>query len=274
MYNRITVRGRKIWVRCVGAAGDIKTPLAVVNGGPALSAHYLEPLEDLAEDGRQVIFYDALGSARSDDWAEPACTFDDAVRELREVLTALAINRTHLLGHSFGGAVALAYASEQPSCTVSVIAYSPVLNFDHWEREQRRLRDLLPPEVQGEPEPLDVYYRRHLCRVEPWPEPLGRSIEDLLAHPRVFHAMYGPDHFTVTGTLRNLNTLKSLSGVTAPVLLLGGAHDYATPEMLSEVERRLALVERKQFARSSHTAHLEEPAAFRDAVRRFIAKAG
>jgi proline-specific peptidase len=271
MDNRITVEGRKIWVRCAGSTGAARTPIVVVSGGPGMGCKYLEPLEYLCSTGRQVIFYDPLGVGRSDPMDTHMYSFATAVEELRELFDALGVSQAHVLGHSIGGAVALAYAAEAPDRASSVIAYSPVIDFTHWETEQRRLREAMDPQqFDSEQSFLEAYYRKYWCRANPWPACLVSTVDDLFADPRVFYAMYGPDHFEVTGSLRGFSALDAVARVAAPVLLLGGAHDYATPQMLSRIERRLANVQRVEFAESSHTAHLEEPAAFRAAVEAFL----
>ena len=102
----VDVIGGRIWYQTMGS-GD-ETPLLVIHGGPgARSCGYLASLAQLAES-RPVIVYDQLGSGRSDRpsdtalWSVPR--FVDEVSKLRE---ALDLDELHILGHSWGGSVAV-----------------------------------------------------------------------------------------------------------------------------------------------------------------------
>jgi pimeloyl-ACP methyl ester carboxylesterase len=96
-----------------------KLPLVVVHGGPGLPSDYLESLELLAGTGRRVIFYDQAGCGRSagvmaSGGVKEGGAVDFYVQELRGLATALALGSGqpfHLLGHGWGGILALEYAS-------------------------------------------------------------------------------------------------------------------------------------------------------------------
>jgi proline iminopeptidase len=61
--GHIQVTGGRIWYRVVGSGQP--TPLAVLDGGPGFSSHYLERLARLSDD-RPVVFHDQLGAGRSE----------------------------------------------------------------------------------------------------------------------------------------------------------------------------------------------------------------
>lgn len=48
-----------------------------------------------------------------------------------------------------------------------------------------------------------VFYRRHLCRADPWPECVTRAFGKLTEHPEVYHVMNGPSEFQVVGVIRD-----------------------------------------------------------------------
>ncbi|MFN8592514.1 MAG: alpha/beta fold hydrolase [Thermomicrobiales bacterium] len=65
-------------------------------------------LEPLAEHGWPIVFYDQLGCGRSDRPDNPDLwTIDLFLTELAAVRAALGLDRIHLLGHSWGGMLAL-----------------------------------------------------------------------------------------------------------------------------------------------------------------------
>lgn len=97
------------------------TPLLVINGGPGVdhgymhsTLHAVSALDELARD-RPVIFYDQRGVGKS-----PAlqlgqtCTIADQVADLEALRDYLGYQRINILGHSFGGYLAIAYAARYP----------------------------------------------------------------------------------------------------------------------------------------------------------------
>ena len=82
--------------------------------------------------------------------------------------------------------------------------------------------------------------------------------------------MNGPSEFHVIGKLKHWSVLDRLHAITAPTLLLSGAFDEATPAIVGAIHERIPNAEWILFEHSSHTPHLEEPAAFNAAVRGFL----
>src|SRR6266498_302131 len=106
--GHISVPGGKVWYKIVGKRKAV--PLIVIHGGPGYPHFYLKPLEDLSNE-REVIFYDQLGCGNS------ACpdnknlwTVERFVDELETVITTLALEQYHILGQSWGAALAISYA--------------------------------------------------------------------------------------------------------------------------------------------------------------------
>ena len=72
-----------------------------------------------------------------------------------------------------------------------------------------------------------AYYKIHVCRLDPWPDCLKRTLEKL-AH-EVYVQMLGPSEFTITGTLKSYERVDLLKEVTIPTLITCGQYDEATP---------------------------------------------
>jgi proline iminopeptidase len=94
-------------------------PLALIPGGPGLASDYLGPLADLLTSSFTVVLVDSRGCGRS----RPRNSYEiaDHVADLEAVRLALNLERWTVVGHSFGGALALAYALEHPDRTDGVI---------------------------------------------------------------------------------------------------------------------------------------------------------
>jgi proline-specific peptidase len=113
---------------------------------------------------------------------------------------------------------------------------------------------------------MQVYDQRHLCRLDPWPEPLMRTSANL----EVSHTMWGPSEFHVTGTLKAWDIRDRLDEIKLPTLVTSGRYDGDTPLVAETVHRNIAGSEWVIFEHSSHMAHLEEEDEYRRVVNDFM----
>lgn len=104
--------------------------LVFLHGGPGYNSAAFEvsTMPALVKKGYQVLVYDQRGSGRSEGM-EGEFTFAEAVADLDGLLKKRGISQANLLGHSFGGAVALHYADAFPEKTQSVVLISAPVNF-------------------------------------------------------------------------------------------------------------------------------------------------
>jgi L-proline amide hydrolase len=244
----VTFRGHHTWYRIVGdREAQGRLPLLCLHGGPGCPHDYLEPLEAIAATGRRVIFYDQLGCGNSDQPHDPLMwTVPLFVEELGAIRRAIGLDRTHLLGQSWGGMLAMEYAVTQPIGLAGLILADSSPSMPRWIAEIDRLRAELPSEVQAtlrhheaagsteDPayqEGMMVFYQRHVCRLDPWPDALNRSFEKLMRNPEVYSTMWGASEFHVTGTLKDWDLENRLGEIRVPTLILAGRHDEATPAL-------------------------------------------
>jgi len=279
----VNVTGGRVWFRVVGA-DSAKTPLLVLHGGPGVPHDYLEPLEGLADE-RPVVFYDQLGCGNSDRPDDPSLwTVERYVKEVEEVRDALGLRRVHLLGQSWGGALATSYVLDaKPDGVESLILSAPLLDANRWAADQRANLAAFPEEMQetireaestgnfdapGYQEAMLTYYARHVCRLDTWPDCLNRSFEKM-ALP-IYLQMWGPSEFTCTGTLRTFNGTDRLNEIPVPVLFTCGEHDEATPATLAHFRDLVPGSELAVFENASHEHHLEETDAYLATLREFM----
>jgi proline-specific peptidase len=285
----IPFHGYHTWYRIVGNGEEPgKLPLLVLHGGPELSHDYLEPLEAMANTGRRVIFYDQLGGGNSDHPHNPSLwTIELFVEELDAVRMALALDHLHLLGQSWGGMLGMEYALTQPAGLVSLTVADSAASMVQWGSELNLLRAQLPLEVQhtllyheqeGTTDSEDyqdamlVFYRRHICRVDPWPDYLTRDFEKLAQDPEVYLTMWGPSEFHITGTLKTWDITDRLHEITVPTLLLSGRYDEATPILVETLHKSIPGSEWVIFENSSHMPHVEETDLYLQVLKRFLAR--
>ena len=285
----IPFRQHRVWYRIVGdreAPG--KLPLLCLHGGPGAAHDYLEPLEGMAATGRRVIFYDQLGCGRSDHPHDPSLwTVDLFVEEVGVVANALGLDRLHLFGNSWGGMLAMEYALTKPQGLESLVLSSSPASIPQWIAEANRLRSELPTDVQetlrrheeagttDDPayeEAMLVFYRRHLCRLDPWPDYVNRTFAQLEENPEVYQTMNGPSEFHVVGTLRDWDITDRLGDIQVPTLVTSGRHDEATPSIAETVQRGIPGSEWVLFEQSSHMAHAEEAEAYGQVLDGFLSR--
>jgi L-proline amide hydrolase len=282
--------GYRTWYRVVGDLGSGKLPLVTLHGGPGGTHDYLEPYSRLAAEGRAVIFYDQLGAGRSTHLREKGADFwtvELFLAELDNLLRHLGIEKGyHLLGQSWGGMLGAEHGVRRPAGLRSLVISDSPASMVLWVQEANRLREALLPEVQqallrheaagstDSPEyatAVRVFYDRHLCRLDPWPDSLNRSFQYMQEDPTVYHTMNGPSEFHVIGSLKTWSIIDRLERIQAPVLLISGRHDEATPATVQPYADRIPDVRWTIFEESSHLPHLEEGGACLKLVAEFLA---
>jgi L-proline amide hydrolase len=277
--GRLPFRGHQVWYRIVGGGEEPgRLPVLLLHGGPGATHDYLESLEALVETGRRAIFYDQLGCGRSDLPDDPSLyTVELFVDEVDVVRSELGLDRIHLFGNSWGGMLAMEYALTQPDGLASLVLASSPASIPQWVAETGRLRSLLPEDVQ---ETLDrhesagttdsqeyedaclVFYKRHVCRLDEWPDYVLRSFDFLQHHGLVYRTMNGPSEFHVTGTLRDWDVTGRLGEIRVPALVVSGEHDEATPAINRTVSEGIPGARSVILPGCSHMAHVEDPEGY------------
>ena len=276
----IDVPGGRVWYRSVGEGG---TPLLCLHGGPGFTHHYLDPLEALA-DRRQVIFYDQLGCGKSDIPDDLSLwTVDRFVEEVAVVRAALGLDRLHLFGSSWGGMLAMQYVIDRRPDLVSLTLCGSPASMTRWVEDCEELLQEEPDEVrqvirQHEADGFTAcpeyqsailgFYRKHVCRMSPWPAGLERSYAEA-GYP-VYNAMNGPSEFTVTGTLKTWDIMDRLGEITIQTLLVGGRYDECRPSHLEEMHRRIGNSRLAIIEDASHLCFAEQPEQFNALINTFL----
>ncbi|MGH3763792.1 MAG: alpha/beta fold hydrolase [Pseudonocardiaceae bacterium] len=115
-----------------------------------------------------------------------------------------------------------------------------------------------------------AFYAAHLCRLDPWPECLTRTVALWFEDLTVVQAMTGMKQLTAAGTLADFDLSDRLAEIEVPVLLVTGAHDRVRPWAAEKVQARLARSQWVLFEDSSHNPHFEEPERFGSVVEAFL----
>lgn len=281
----VTVPGGKVWYRIMGN-GD-RTPLLLLHGGPGGRSCAFSVLSGLATD-RQVIMYDQLGSGRSDQPNDLTLWRTDRfVEELDAVRNALGLHEVHILGHSWGGALATEYLLTKGQKGVrSVILSSPLISTPRWLADTRRLRLTLSEPVQSALNNCEAVETADdpacVAANDVFEEHFVRGARSLPAVPecegvsggdQVYRHMWGAGEFTATGSLRDYDRTDRLGELKLPVLFLAGRHDEAAPETIADFQRQVSGARMHVLEHSAHATYRTETAEYVRIVREFLADA-
>ncbi|MGI0525019.1 proline iminopeptidase-family hydrolase [Rhizobium giardinii] len=282
----VEVDGFKVVAYSFGTGDEV---VFCLNGGPGLPCDYLREAHScLVDEGYRIVAYDQLGTGASDRPADSGLwTIGRYVEEAETVRKALNLGKVHMLGHSWGGWLAIDYALTYPENLKTLILEDTVADIPHLVQELERLRAALGSETiammqkheaQGtidHPEYLaaiTILNYRHVCRLSIWPAPVKRSLDDWNMGP--YGTMQGPNEFLYTGNLKDWNRVPDLPKITVPVLITCGEHDELTPACALRMKLGLPNAELTVFANASHMPFYENPQAYYPALLDFLSRRG
>jgi proline iminopeptidase len=277
----VDVPGGKVFYRIIGDGPG--TPILALHGGPGGTSCRFEVLAPLASE-RRIVFYDQLGSGRSvapDDstlWRLPR--FVDEVDAVRR---ALQLDTIHLLGTSWGGALAAEYVlSTKPSGVRSVILSSPLISTPDWIADADSLRGTLPAEVQAALDrheaagtldhaeyqaATDSFYARYVRRLPVADQP---ECAGVTSNSAIYEYMWGPTEFTSTGSLRAWSRAEDLGRLTVPTLFIAGEYDEARPSRLAQYRDRVPDAQLVVIPGAAHGVLREKTPEYIAALRAFL----
>jgi proline iminopeptidase len=277
----IKVTGGQVYYKKVGSGSGI--PLILLHGGPGGSHNGFNRLEALGND-RPVIFYDQLGSGKSDRPTDSSLwTVERFIEELSQIREALGLDQVHILGHSWGTMLAASYMLTQPEGVQSVTFSSPCLSAPQWAADQKKNLKELPLEVR---ETLDrceregstdseeyktamkAFNERFVCRLKEIPQnckPDKGAFNDV-----VYETMWGPSEFYTTGLLKTYDVTEELHQIKCPTLFTCGRFDEATPETTKGYSQKVEGSQFHVFENSAHMGYVEEPDTYIKVIGEFL----
>jgi proline iminopeptidase len=248
----------RVWTKRVGNNPRLKVLL--LHGGPAATHEYFEAFDSfLPAAGIEYIYYDQLGSAYSDQPTDDSLwTIDRFVDEVEQVRTALKLDSSNfcLLGHSWGGILAIEYALKHQQNLKCLIISNMMDSIPAYNDYARRV--LMPamdakqlalvqeleatgrtadPRYMGTLMPM--HYEQHILRrpAADWPEPVQRSFRHL--NQPLYALMQGPSELGASGRLVAWDRSRDLHLIRVPTLVVGASHDTMDPKWMEAMARRL-----------------------------------
>jgi proline iminopeptidase len=233
-----------VWTKRIG--NNPKVKVLLLNGGPGMSHEYFECMENfLPAAGIEFIYYDQLGTGFSDNPNDVALwDLPRYVEEVEQVRKALHLDASNfiLLGHSWGGILAMEYALKYQANLKGLVISNMMASCIDYGKYAEVLAKQIPADALAEIRALEAkqdfanprymelltphYYNQHICRI-PWPEPMNRAFGRL--NSSLYVTMQGPSEFGISGKLTTWDRKKDLPKLAVPTLTIGGKYDTMDP---------------------------------------------
>jgi len=265
----------KVWTKKVGSG---KTKVLTLHGGPGCTHEYFECFEDfLPQAGVTFYYYDQLGSFYSDQPEDKSLwTIERFREEVEQVRKGLGLDRFVLYGHSWGSMLGIEYALKYQRHLKGLVLSSMTASIPSYVAYMSELRRRLPAEdvktlenyeAEGKydaPEYQAVVfgklYKEHLCRLDPWPDPVERTFKHLAAP--VYNTIQGNNEFVVTGTMKDWDRWADLPKIKVPTQIIGSRYDEMKVEDLQKMGKLIPNARVGICENGSHMAMWDDQEAY------------
>lgn len=271
-------------------------PLVIVHGGPGASHDYFLPyLLPLARRNR-VVFIDERGSGRSQKLEDAGqYTVENMVEDVEDVRQALKLGRITLLGHSYGGVLAQAYALKYQHNLTHLILCSTFPSTKEMNEVFARMKEKMSPELRQRIDSLeqaglfgqgkDYEKNRYTTdyMIAAWGEGyfpyLYQNRPDANYDPAasgvmswdLYREMWGSNgEFVIDGNLKSVEYVDRLPSIKTPTLIIVGDHDECDPSLSQEMHSRIAGSKLVILPKSGHMTFVDQPNLFVATVDGFL----
>ena len=278
-----------VWTKRVG--NNPKLKVLLLHGGPGATHEYFEAFDSYFPGaGIEYYYYDQLGSAYSDQPKDDALwTTDRFVEEVEQVRQALHLDRDNfcLLGHSWGGVLAIEYAlkyQQHLKCLVISDMVDSIPAYNEYatkvlmpKMDQAKLAEVKKLEAEhktDDPRYMDIlipmHYEQHLLRMphDQWPDPVNRAFGHINEH--LYQLMQGPSELGASGRLLNWDRSKDLHRITVPTLVIGAQYDTMDPAYMAQMAKRLPKGQFLLCPKGSHMAMYDDQQTYFNGLIGFL----
>jgi len=285
-----TPKGKfKVWTKRVGNNPTIKVLL--LHGGPGATHEYFEAFDSYFPGaGIEYYYYDQLGSSFSDKptdaslWDIPR--FVDEVEQVRQALH-LDKDNFYLLGHSWGGVLAIEYALKYPqhlkglvisNMMDSIPAYNVYANKVLMPAmDQKKLAEVKRLEAEhktSDPAYMSIlipmHYEQHILRMpaDQWPDPVNRAFAHI--NEELYVTMQGPSELGASGKLLTWDRSQDLKTIKVPTLVIGARYDTMDPKYMESMAKKMPNARFLLCPQGSHLAMYDDQKTYFTGLIRFL----
>ncbi len=275
----------RVWTKTIGNNPRIKVLL--LHGGPAMTHEYMECFESFfPREGFEMIEYDQLGSYYSDQPTDSSLwTIDHFVDEVEQVRKSLGLTKDnfYILGNSWGGILGMEYVLKYPDHAKALIVSNMMASCPDYgkynlelqkQMDKKTLDSILLLQQTGQTNNprfealLEGYYHQHICRLNPYPEPVQRSFKHM--NPVIYTMMQGPSEFGISGRLEKWDIKDRLKEIKIPTLMIGAKYDTMDPEYMKWMSTQVQNGRYLYCPEGSHLAMWDDQKNYYPGVIQFI----
>lgn len=274
--TKMAIRGISMNVKVVGHG----YPMVCMHGGPGADLHTMMSLKPLA-DQFTLVFYDHRCNGRSEGAEVTTMTMDNLTADAEALRQALGYEKWAVLGHSFGGKVALEYALGYPQSLSHLLLVNTGGDY-RWARENASKvlakRGFSPDIVElarrflnGQIEPNEMFpalmklgkaYSPHISPLQ-MPHMIITGLQTKLQPEALI--------FGETQVLKNWTVMDRLGEIDVPTLVIAGREDFIyPPEHQEELALGIPNARLELIDRAGHNPHDEQPAEVQRLIRKFL----
>lgn len=273
-------------------------PLLIVHGGPGASHDYFLPyLLPLARH-HKLIFIDERGSGKSEKLEDPAgYTVENMVEDTEAVRQGLKLGRVSLLGHSYGGVLAQAYALKYQANLTHLLLCSTFHSTTKMNEVLHQILANMSPEVRDRILSLEkagLYGKGKAYEQNRYPNDYmtaawGEGYFPYLYQRRpdanydpiangvmswdLYREMWGSNgEYVIDGNLKSVEYAGRLKTIKVPTLITAGDHDECAPSLAEEMHQLIGGSKLTIFPQSGHMTFVDQPGLFIRTVTEFLAQ--
>ncbi len=288
----VDAHGVMIYYMAVGRGA----PLMIVHGGPGASHDYFLPhLLPLARHNR-LIFIDERGSGKSQKLEDPrGYTVENMVEDVEAVRQGLGLGKMSLLGHSYGGVLAQAYALKYQNNLTHLILASTFSSTSQMNQVFVRMKQKMSPELRAKIDAMEKDglfghgddYRKNRYTddymIAAWgegyfpylyqnrPDPNYDPLQDGVMSWDLYREMWGSDgEFVIDGNLKSVEYTDRLPSIHIPTLMIAGDQDECDPSLSQEMHAKIAGSKIVILPKSGHMTFVDQPELFIQSVDAFL----
>jgi proline iminopeptidase len=288
----VDAHGMLIYYTSLGAG----KPLVIVHGGPGASHDYFLPyLLPLARSHR-IVFIDERGSGKSEKLEDPAgYTVEAMVEDVESVRTSLQLGKIDLLGHSYGGVLAQAYALKYQENLEHLILCSTFHSTKEMNGVFRQMLDKMTPELRSRIQKMEssglyghgkIFEKNRYTdeyMVAAWGEGyfpyLYQNHPDPNYSPTsaggmswdLYRTMWGLNgEYVIDGNLSSVEYAGKLGTIRVPTLITAGDNDECSPELAHEMNGLISGSKLVILPKSGHMTFVDQPGMFIKAINDFL----
>jgi len=303
--HNIVVNGVRLWYEVAGQEAAGEAPVVYLHGGPGYNSYsFKKTIGSQLEKHALIVYFDERGAGHSERPWTRAYDMPTLVQDVEALRQSLQVATISIIGHSFGGTIALEYAAHYPEHVQKLIVLDGAADlpkvFDLWrteieQRYPREWRNALSTE-KGKAY-LQAVSGHDSCAI---------SKAELAAETEVLHKVDGQafhnwqqfhdqryqqeqSAIDAASGLRNTGEIGSVyfgpdsqfpcyeftayDRLSMPVLIIVGKYDNAVGvEQMRNLADRLPHAHFDEFEQSAHFVYAEEPEKFANDVAGFLSR--